>query len=231
MDGWWDEGFDPEVGWRIGLGEEYDDEAYQDEVEANALHDLLEREVVPLFFERRGGLPEGWIAKMKASMRRLAPVFNTNRMVAEYTDRYYIAAARRGHDFLGGDLSRVRNLVTWTRFVREHWREVAVQRVERDTNGPLRVGASVPVRVEVRLGALRPEDVSVELYHGPVTDERELDRGTVTPLLHGGEENGAQVYEGVLPCSESGLYGFAVRVRPAHPDAMVPHELSLIVWY
>ena len=87
LDGWWAEGYDPSVGWAIGSGETYDDLEYQNSVESQALYDLLEKEVVPTFYDRGPDkLPRRWVAKMKATMCKLAPRFNTNRMVREYAE-------------------------------------------------------------------------------------------------------------------------------------------------
>ncbi|MFN2432496.1 MAG: alpha-glucan family phosphorylase [Gemmatimonadota bacterium] len=93
LDGWWAEAYAPEVGWAIGGGT--DDAGSIDEADQVALLELLEREVVPLFYDRGGGnLPQGWVAKMKASMRRLCPVYNTNRMVQQYTEQLYLPSHR-----------------------------------------------------------------------------------------------------------------------------------------
>lgn len=78
LDGWWDEawqGADPDepIGWAIGRGEDYPDPALQDRLEAEALYGLLEQDVVPAFYERPGGLPRRWLARMKASIATLAP--------------------------------------------------------------------------------------------------------------------------------------------------------------
>ncbi len=232
MDGWWAEGFTSDVGWSIGHGEQYEDPEYQDEVEANALYEILEREVVPLYYQRdEAGLPAGWTGKMKASMKTLAPVFNTNRMVGEYAERFYIPAARRSRTFLNGDLGRVRDLVTWDRFIHENWKEVKVEEVEQGGGNHLHVGVRVPVRVKVRLGPIKPDQVSVELYHGIAGVDRQVNEGSATPLEPKKQEDGAWWYEGLLPCRQSGLYGYAVRVRPAHPDALVPNEITLITWF
>src|SRR5213078_1669379 len=96
LDGWWVEGYDGDNGWAIGAGEEYTDLAYQDEVESRALLDLIERDIVPMFYTRGSdGLPREWIRRMKRSIATLVPVFNTNRMVEEYTERCYLPSHRR----------------------------------------------------------------------------------------------------------------------------------------
>jgi len=233
LDGWWCEAYDNRVGWSIGHGEVYENEDYQDNVEANALYDILEREVVPVYYDRgRDGLPSGWITKMRASMRRICPRFNTNRMVGEYADRFYVPAARRAGEFANGNHHRIRDLVGWIRNVQAHWGEVAIPELDQPNGLELQVGARVPIRARVVLGELKPSDVSVELYHGEADAEGRIPHGNVTPLVPEGEvSDGSVWYRGDLTCPVSGLYGYAVRVRPAHPDAMVPHRVALITWY
>ena len=95
LDGWWCEGYDGQNGFAIGAGEEYTDLTYQDDVESRAMYDLLEQEIIPLFYTRSSdGLPRGWLRMMKHSITTLAPVFNTGRMVAEYTTRCYLPSAQ-----------------------------------------------------------------------------------------------------------------------------------------
>ena len=97
MDGWWDEAYDGTNGWAIGRGEEYEDAAYHDQVESQALYRMLESEVVPMFYTRgRDGLPREWIRRMKNAMRTVCPVFNGSRMVREYTERMYLPADAGG---------------------------------------------------------------------------------------------------------------------------------------
>ena len=233
LDGWWAEGYDPSVGWAIGRGEDYEDYGYQDHVEATALYDILEREITRLFYDRGpDGLPRGWIAKMKASMRRLAPVFTTARMVRQYAETYYIPAARRFRTLAQDDYARARELVAWKQKVRDHWNEVKVEGVKNGAD-KVPVGQDVPVSVMVRLGqALTPDDVAVQVYTGPVDADRNLVDGDIVPLKVEGaaDGGGTYTYAGTLASERSGQQGFTVRVVPSHPDAVLPQELSLIAW-
>lgn len=96
LDGWWAEAYQPNIGWAIGRGEEYDDSEYQDEIESQAIYHLLEKEIIPLFYERGDdGLPQEWVRRMKAAMRAICPRFNADRMVREYCEHFYIPAAER----------------------------------------------------------------------------------------------------------------------------------------
>ncbi|MBP6875300.1 MAG: alpha-glucan family phosphorylase [Candidatus Eisenbacteria bacterium] len=127
LDGWWDEAYAPGAGWAIGRGEEYTDEAYQDMVESRALYDLLENEIVPLFYTRGSDdIPRGWTARMKEAMRRLCPVFNSNRMVCEYVDAYYLPSTARALALQQNDCRRARELVRWCDRVRSAWDQVRI---------------------------------------------------------------------------------------------------------
>ena len=155
LDGWWDEAYDREVGWAIGNGEEYDNADYQDQVESEALYHILENDVVPLFYDRdAAGIPRGWLAKMKASMKRLSPIFSTNRMVAEYAERFYLPAANRVIR-LTADKSRVLSLMDWRKRLHVHGSEVKVTQVDVDGGSrEFLVGSKVKVSARVSLGSV-----------------------------------------------------------------------------
>ena len=98
LDGWWAEAYTPEVGWALGDGREHGDDPAWDAVEADALYELLEREVIPEFYARdEQGIPTAWVARMRESMARLTPRFSANRTVREYTEQHYLPAATAYH--------------------------------------------------------------------------------------------------------------------------------------
>ncbi len=231
LDGWWCEGYAPDTGWAIGHGEEYDDPDYQDEVESRALYDVLENEVIPLFYERKGdGPPRGWIAMMKASMRKLGPVFNTNRMVEEYVTRYYIPSAESWRKLSGDGFALARELVAWKQRVRAAWHEVGILDAGF-SRGEARVGERLEVEARVRLGSLSPDDVRVELWYGPLDADGEIEDGRAVELLSRGPAGpGNWVYEGRLPCEETGRFGYTARVRPWHPELVDRFDLASVRW-
>lgn len=243
-DGWWAEGYEPGVGWSIGRGEEYSDHTEQDRVEANALYEILEKEVVPLFYDRTtDGIPRAWLSRVRHSMRLLCPRFNTHRMVAEYADRFYLPSSHRSAMLQTDDMARAKALVAWKQKLREHWNEVRVDRVELDAQTPsadgwptengntnYHVGETVHFTALVDLGELMPEDVTVQAVHGILDTTRQVVAGTPTPLKWKAKLDGLHHYEGDIPCEQSGQQGFSVRVLPSNPDAELPIELSLIAW-
>ena len=231
LDGWWAEAYGPDVGWAIGRDEAYDDLAYQDEVESAALYNLLEKDVVPLFYRRgRNDLPLDWIAKMKASMRTLCPVFNTNRMVREYAERLYLPAAERFERMTGDDAARARTLAAWKRRLFQHWSRIRVQEVEANAEA-LKVGDALHVSASIYLGELTDQDVEVEVYHGMVDDKGQVSEGLAVAMsLQAKGDDGVYVFAGVLPCLSSGRFGYSVRVLPRHEDMLHSHEMGLILW-
>jgi starch phosphorylase len=236
LDGWWDEAYDPSseppVGWAIGRREAYDDPEYQDDVESDALYSLLEREVVPLFYERsRDGLPRGWVVRMKSTIGRLCHQYNTHRMVGEYAERLYMPAALQFAALSEDDSARARQLARWRRRVRSDWGSVSVADAQVDGFADAAVGSLLTIRSRVRLGPLKPGDVHVQLVIGPVdarqriTDPRCIDMELVA------EAEGAEhTYEATVVPARSGLHGYALRVLPSHPDLITPFMPGLITW-
>lgn len=233
LDGWWAEAYEPELGWAIGRGETYDDLAYQDTVESNALYDTLEKEIVPIFYGRGAdGLPRSWISRMKKSMRVLSPRFSSNRMVWEYGERFYLPAARAFDTVSGNGLETARKLAEWKRRVFAAWSEVAVLQVAAATPTTRPVGDGLGIEARVQLGPLQPADVVVEAYHGPLDERRRIKGGQAVPLrLVESEGGGVHRYGGTLPCSRSGLNGYGVRARPCHDDDGGLLATGLMKWW
>jgi len=230
LDGWWEEACEMHSGWTIGLGENYEDEAYQDEVESNALYDLLETEVIPLFYQRDGeGLPRGWVARMKETISTLAPFFNTHRMVREYAENMYLPNYKRWQLF-EGDNGRVEQLTQWKSHVRSKWPQVRIINIEADFPTPLKVGTQVPISAALALGDLTPQDVRVELYAGRLNAQQEFIQAQIQPLEFSDSRDGEHLFKGVFTCAEAGSHGYTVRVLPYHNDLRDPLETGLIHW-
>jgi glycogen phosphorylase len=232
LDGWWCEGYDGDNGWAIGAGEEYADLTYQDEVESRALLDLLQQDIAPMFYKRGSdGLPRDWIRRMKRSIMTLVPVFNTNRMVEEYTTRCYIPSHRRAAKLETDHLKAAKELASWRRKIAKDWPQVKIEGVEAPVGDMLSVGAEFPVKVKVNLGSIAPEDVEVQLCHGVLDAMGEIADPSATPLFPDSQRNGSTVlFGGSVPCHASGQFGFTVRVLPKHPN--LPHlfEPGLVTW-
>ena len=238
LDGWWDEAWQlgkssgTEIGWAIGNGETYSDSGYQDQVEAEALYELLEREIVPVFYERRvDGTPVKWVARMKTSIARLCPEFNMHRMVMQYANEYYVTADKRYRNLNEQDAVKAKGFAAWLERVEKAWRQVAAESLA-DGIAEISLGDPVEISARVQLAALTPDDVAVELVTGKVDADGEITDPMVVAMTSADRDSsGKYLYQGVLrPTSRSGLHGYAIRVLPRHADAITRFLPGLIVW-
>jgi starch phosphorylase len=236
LDGWWAEAYTPEIGWAIGSGEDYDDRNLQDHVESNALYDLLEQEIAPLFYTRSSdGLPRGWIAKMKNLIKAIGPIFNTHRMIQEYTEKYYMPALDRFDRLCADSMQRGKSFAEWKRHIYEHWPRIRIDSVQSDIPAETQINAANNITTQIHLGALTPADVKVELYHGAVDANGEILDPKIVEMQEEqpGEapsDNGVYTFVGHLSFRFSGLHGYTVRVVPSHPEQVNPLETGLILW-
>ena len=232
-DGWWDEYFDGENGWAIASTEGWDDLGRRDQAEAASLFDLLERQVVPLFYERAPGRPPvRWLQRVRRSLRTLGPEVSASRMVRDYVADLYEPAAAGADRMLTDNHDRAKALSAWKHHVVEGWSDVAVGEIESDSQA-VDLGRDRSVSAEVALGTLGPDDVDVQLLHGPVgpTDElTDTSIATMTLRSPAAAKDGAYRYEGSFTCERAGRYGFTVRVVPAHPDLKTFAELGRVAW-
>lgn len=232
LDGWWDEGYERGRGWAIGSGEEYKEQEMQDSIEADELFDILEREVVPMFYSRGGdNIPREWVTMMKRSMKNLNPFFNTHRMLQEYSEEMYLPARERSLALMENNFERARELNKWCETVRQAWGDIEIVSVHADIRNRLHIQEDIPVHAEVKLGSLSCEDVSVEIYVGSVDAYNALvDTKTIPMSCEEQRDDGICVYSGKIQCNTSGQHGYAVRILPCHPDLHDPYSLKLITW-
>ena len=247
LDGWWCEGYIPDGGWIIGAGEEYDDLTYQDQVEGQAIYNLLEQEVVPLFFNRgKDRLPRRWIRRMKNTIKWCAPRFNTSRMVAEYTRKFYHPADRQWEELSANEMERVKALSSWKANLRDAWRDLEIRDVQTHTldgeafselgeqqQDELSVGSQVQVQAQIHLGRLEPTDVAVQIYFGHVDSSGRIKDGQIAEMTYEQDtldDQRVASFSGKIPCRISGRHGYALRILPRHEDLIEPYESGLILW-
>ncbi|MBV8215427.1 MAG: alpha-glucan family phosphorylase [Verrucomicrobia bacterium] len=237
LDGWWAELWDSQdrpgaIGWAIGKGENYHDPNYQSQVEAEALYELLEHDVIPLFYDRGPDkLPRKWIEHMKASIATICPIVNTHRMVKDYTCEAYLRAHQHYCALKDDQAARAKALAAWISRIRQEWPRVRIDQLERGPQSSVAIGNKILVRGAIQLGALCPNDVAVELYLGRLNPAGDFIGATCTPMVPvQNDGKGGFTFEALTICAESGRHGFTVRVRPYHPDLNVPFLPGLICW-
>ncbi len=223
-DGWWAEAYSAEVGWALGDDEEHDADPSWDAKEADALYDLLEREVIPSFFERNDrGIPAAWVSRMRESMARLTPRFCANRAVREYTTRHYLPAAEafraRARD-AGAEGER---LVQWRRSLARSWSNLRFGALQVESTR-----SHHTFGVQVFLGELDAKSVCVELYADGV-EGRPATRQAMALERSPAAPGGYHFYRGTVPSARPKA-DFTARAVPRFEGASLPLESSEILW-
>ena len=231
LDGWWDECYDGENGWAISSAENVTDTVRRDEIEANSLFDLLEREVIPLYFDRSEGRhPRRWVRRMKSTLSGTGPYVSASRMVKDYTTDLYEPAAAHADDMVGDGHRRAREMAAWKERIIAGWSDVRVETVESDGAVP-GIGDERTVDAVVALGSLAGSDVEVQLVHGIVGQGDELEQPQTTPMAEVERVDDTRVrYRGRFACDVAGRYGFTVRVLPVHEDLAASAEMGRVAW-
>jgi len=231
LDGWWGEGYEGDNGWAIKPASAALDQYRRDREEAQTLYELLQDQVIPLYYRRGpGGYSPEWIRIAKRSMASILPRFNAARMVHEYVAKFYLPAAQQWRRYAEGGFQRAREVAAWKARVRAAWPGVSLRRLD---SPPRRIPFGEAVRIEVAaaLNGLAPGDVVVECL---------LDRGEREPTDRGVRQDLA--FDGTM--TESGEHRFVLELTPelcgrldyrirAYPciEALThPFELGLMVW-
>ncbi len=233
LDGWWDEADYVRTGWAIGHGENYDDPNYQDEIEANALYELLEKEVVPLFYDHRDGdgLPRPWVAKMKDAIRLNCPFFNTARMVREYAVRAYFPASDRYHTLTVDNYAPAKELAAWRGKLGEQWFNIKIKDIDVSAVSEIEVNQTVAVKAKVDLATLKNDDVQVELYQGSIDANGDIVNAIPVVMDYQGQDaENSSLYTANITYTTSGLQGLSLRILPRNKYLSSPYEPRLIAW-
>jgi starch phosphorylase len=192
---------------------------------------LLENEIGPAFYHRsEGGLPNRWLAMVKASIRKLAPYFSTARMVRDYAQEFYVPAMFAYERRALQGLEVAQSALAWRDRVQAGWQSVRVVEV-RDTAGTAQqVGDQFEITAVVELGPLQPEDVSVQAVIGKVGPNRDLMATRVQDLEFRSVTDGRFTFGGSAHADVLGHQGYTVRIVPRHADIRVPEEFQLVSW-
>ena len=224
LDGWWAEAYTPEVGWALGDGQEHDDDPAWDAVEAEALYTLLEKEVIPEFYDRdERGIPTAWVARMRESMARLTPKFSADRTVREYTEQHYLPAAEAYRKRAADTGANGKKVVNWQRAIARNWPNLHFGEQKVETKGEQHL-----FEVQVYLNELAPQAVRVELYADGISGSTAVrqEMKSIRPLVGA---SGGYVYSVSVSAARPAA-DFTARVIPSYDGVSIPLEEARILW-
>jgi glycogen phosphorylase len=224
IEGWWAEAYTPEVGWAIGDGQEHNHDPKYDATEANQLYDLLEKEIIPEFYDRdASGLPTKWISRIRASMSRLTPNFSSNRMLRDYVENMYLPGTEKFRKRIDKKARLANDLYQWQRQITKNWDKVHFGKVTvSSTPGELIFEA------QCYIGDLPPDSIAVEIYADKFGESGYMRHSLeLKDKLPG--SIGGYLYHESLSTTRPAEH-FTLRIIPFHSEAMVPFEENKITW-
>jgi len=229
-DGWWDEWFDGENGWAIPSADGVHDPDHRDDLEANALYDLIESSVAPRFYDRdSNGIPTRWVQMVRHTLKSLGPKVLATRMVSEYVRELYAPAAISAARMAADGFAAARSLSRWRSTVLRAWPGVTVLHVDSQLDGAYsQLGGVLTLRAEVALNGLSPTDVDVEAVFGPVDSDESLTDVQTISLRPVDVNDDMSRYEGDIPLRRTGAFGYTVRVLPSSELLASPAELGVV---
>jgi len=236
LDGWWVEGFNGKNGWAFGDREDYSSLDELDSWDSDAIYDILENDIVPLYYDKdEEGLPRGWINMMKHSMETVSSMFNTHRMVKDYVEQLYLPAMKLGDDFRKDGYSTSKEYSDWRERMEQNWSHVHLYVGDEDPkqdNDSLHYNEPFKLNVRAYLGEIDPADVRVQVY---LVEDRLNSLGNKSfELVDMNKKkdlgSGNWLYEATIRPSNSGRYHYTVRMIPFHKKHRQLGELGLVTW-
>ena len=232
LDGWWAEGYREGAGWAIQEKRTYQDQRYQDEMDAETIYNTLENEIVPLYYTRKNDLPEGWVAAMKKCLAEISPRFTMKRMMDDYFSLYYNKLIERTNWMRANRYQKAFEINAWKNRVRNNWEKVEVKSlILPDTNvRPLTFGELFIAEITLHTPDLQPGDVAIELLFANKNNDVVDEITSVIPMkLVDSGDNWVKYYIKV-PIDRAGVYNYTFRVFPTNP--MLPHrqDFPLVKW-
>ncbi len=230
LDGWWGEGYDGGNGWAIHPHAKHVDADLRNQEEAADLLDILENEVIPLYYDfGTQGYSSGWVSLSKASMKSCLPRFNSQRMVVDYVEYFYSQARAQYLRLARDEYAPAHQLAAWKAKIREHWRGVRIRRID-EARQQMQNGESLPIIIHANLNGLTAEDVAVECVVGQRDDNGKFSPAEQYRFAHTGTRDDQHVFELQLKPGNPGLNYYKLRIYPWHELLSRPFEMGYMIW-
>ncbi|MBL1278591.1 MAG: alpha-glucan family phosphorylase [Ectothiorhodospiraceae bacterium] len=231
LDGWWGEGFDGTNGWGITPhGPEFDAD-YRNHEEAQDLLGIIEKEVIPLYYQHNGrGYSEGWVRMSKNSMRTTIPNFNSQRMLMDYIRQFYGPAAKHHANLLKDNAENAHLIANWKRTIAKAWPNVGI-RLDNQPPVAVKSGEHMPLRITAKLDGLSATDVMVECLVG--TEDKS---GNFTVMesyalkANGKNAEGDTLFALDLSTKIPGKQIYKLRIYPYHELLAHRFETGYMIW-
>ena len=234
LDGWWYEGYREGAGWALTDKRTYQNQAHQDQLDAATIYQMLEEEIIPLYFSKnsKGYSPE-WVGYIKNSFAKIAPIYTTKRMLDDYIDRFYSKQAKRAKTLKASNFGKAKEIAAWKEKVANVWDSIEI--CETNMNQGHQITAesgasnSLAVTIDVKDAALA-DSFGIELVTLKNVDG--MDKLNKTFELQVVRKEGSKVtFEGNFMSTASGAYKMALRLFPKSADLPHRQDFCYVRWF
>ncbi len=229
LDGWWVEGYEPDAGWALTNERTYEDQGFQDDLDAEIIYTLFEQEIIPEFYDRnKDGVPELWVKMIKNSIAKIAPKFTTRRMINDYNERYYNKLYKRKCEIIKDDFEQAKEIASWKRKIARAWNNIEVLEVNvfRNDMEEYQMGYAYEGEVVLDLNELSPQHIGVEMV---ITEDAEKLVGTHEFELKKYEVDRA-IYKLKVAVNQPGTFNYGIRIYPKHEYLAHRQDISILRW-
>lgn len=232
LDGWWAEGYRPNAGWALREARTYVNQQFQDELDSETIYDMLEEEIVPMYYDRQNGVPSKWISFIKNCIAEIAPHYTMKRMLDDYQHKFYNKLIERSVTMKKDDFLLARKIDAWKSKMRNGWSHLEVKRiaVPDPARKSLALGNEFVAEIELKLNGIKAEDLGIDVLFGM----KEMD--SVKKIVHKEEMKLVESAPGIakftckISMEKIGVFHYAFRLYPKNSFLAHRQDFNLIKW-
>ena len=233
LDGWWVEGYKPGAGWALPQERTYDDQNYQNELDAATIYNIIENDIAPAYYDidYRSGRSSLWIEYIKNTIAQVACNFTTNRMLTDYCNQYYIPQSQRMQHLIADDYKEAREIAAWKKHVLREWSQIeVVSYTQPDASYNLSPTNFMHSEVVLGIGDLLPEDIGVEMLFCTTDNKGALHIRDKSEFKVVEFKDGVAKYEASILPERTGMYQVATRIYAKNPKLPHRQDFGLVRW-
>ncbi len=233
LDGWWAEGYFEGAGWAIKEERTYQNQGFQNELDAETIYTMLENEIIPMYYDRDDkGIPHDWVSHIKNTIGGIAPRFTMRRMLNDYIRLFYDPMHKRIIELKEENNRVATELAQWKRKFKQIWEQIDISAIKLpdSDNHPLSLGESFMAEIHVDTKGLEPDDIGFEVLFGHKVNDEVKEVEAINRLKYKGKENGAHVYTCEIKIVKAGVFDFAFRMFPTNERLPHRQDFHMVKW-
>lgn len=235
LDGWWLEGYRKGAGWALTEKRTYENQAYQDALDASTIYSILENEIIPLYYDRKDGqeYSDAWVQTIKNSIAQIAPHYTMKRQLDDYYAKFYNQQADRFRRISANDNQLAKEIVQWKRAVSERWDSINIvscEKCDAMQDGYLLSGKDFEVKVVVDEQGLN-DAVGIELVVVGTNEKGEDCVVETIPFALTGRDGNLHTFHLKHNMDATGTFKCAFRMYPKHAELPHRQDFNLVRWF